>query len=196
MADSCTVKIRRNKMSTIPIIIDDIKRYETFRMSRCTFFSIAYDLSSPDWVLELEDSSIPFFLLGLSGIIWKPMGKKNRFDSCDSISQLFDKIEELPELYVDTNDIWLPNRLFKDLPHKRGFVYRVRVKLFTEALRYREDQTSQKQFLASCSGLKDSVSFSKKETDSFRKWTTEQVEEARALYPKSEGLALKWSTVP
>ncbi len=183
-------------MGTIPIIIDDIKRYDKFHMSRCTFFSIAYDLPSPDWVLELEDSSIPFFLLGLSGIIWKPMGKKKVFDSCDSISQLFDKIEEHPELYVDTNDIWLPNRSFKDLPHKRGFVYRVKVKLFTEALRYREDQISQKQFLASCSGLKGSVSFSKKETDSFRKWTTEQVEEARELYPKSKGLALKWSAAP
>ncbi|MHC4359021.1 MAG: hypothetical protein ACYSTQ_09520 [Planctomycetota bacterium] len=72
-------------MSTIPIIIDDIKRYDKFRMSRCTFFSIAYDLPSPDWVLELEDSSIPFFLLGLSGIIWKPMGKRKIFDACDSI---------------------------------------------------------------------------------------------------------------
>lgn len=179
-------------MSTIPIMIDDIKKYKNFNMTRCTYFSIECDSPSPDWILELENREVPFYLFGLSGIIREPIGSKTEFDSPHFIDELFEAIEEIPELFVDINDIWLPNFLFEGSPDKRGDVYRVKERLFIEADRFREDKISPDRFLNICRELKAYLYYSETETKSFKEWANNQVLKAKEEYPKNPELALKW----
>lgn len=51
-------------MNTIPVLIDDIKDYPNFEMTRCTYFTIDSDMPSPDWVLELDNKKINFDIYG------------------------------------------------------------------------------------------------------------------------------------
>ena len=119
------------------------------------------------------------------------MGDSHIFDSPDSIDRLFDTIEDRPELYIDVNDIWLPNHLFKGMPHERGNVYRTEEQLFVEAYSYRQDRISQEQFLISCEELGTNITVSEIETAAFRKWQMHQIERAKDIYdqrPVSENL--------
>jgi len=175
----------------VPVVVDDVKRYGKFKMTRCTYFTIECDVASSDWVLQLGKKSIPFLLIGLSGLIIEPMGGGRLFRSSDSIDELFNTVERHPSLYVDVNDFWLPNKLFKGFPH-RGQVYRVGSKLFHVAYLYREERVSERQFLRRCSELKSYFRFSKQETRSFTGWSRLQIERARDSYPKNKGLELKW----
>lgn len=181
-------------MNTIPVITDDVKMHKIFDITRLTYFSIECDVPSPNWTLILGDQSIPFYLLGLSGIIWKPIGESDIFNSPYLIEQLFNTIEENPSLYVDINDIWLPNFLFSnfDNVHKRGSVYRVKEDLFIRAHNYRENRIPAKQFQSICKELKDGIAFSRDETISFQNWINNQIEKAKKLYPKNSKLKLKW----
>lgn len=179
--------------NSIPVILDDIKNYEDFDMSRCTYFTIESDVPLPNWVLELGNLRIPFYLLGISGIILQPIGNDNIFKSSDLIDKLFDTIESVPGLYIDTNDIWLPNFLFANLPHKRGSVYRIKEKLFLETYRYRYDKISEKRFYMLCEELSASIDYSHIETNAFKEWEKGKIEEAIRLYPKNRESELKWS---
>jgi hypothetical protein len=175
----------------VPVVVDDVKRYGKFKMTRCTYFTIECDAPSSNWVLELGKKSIPFLLIGLSGLIVRPIGGGRLFESSDSIDELFKTIESDPSLYVDINDLWLPNKLFQGLPH-RGEVYRVGSRLFHVAYLCREERISEDQFFRQCSELKSLIRLSKKETRSFASWSRLQIERARDSYPKSKGLELKW----
>jgi hypothetical protein len=178
------------KIDSIPVILDDIKKYEDFDMSRCSYFTIESDLAtesstpSPNWTLMLQAMNIPFYLIGLSGIIWKPLGEDHIFDSAEMIDDLFDIIESCMELYVDVNDIWLPNYLFHGLPHKRGYVYRITGQLFITAYRYRQEQISRDQFLEFCEEASSDIVFSEVETQAFSEWEKIQIRQAREIYPK------------
>ena len=182
-------------MSTIPIMIDDIKQYKGFDMTRCTYFSIESDIPAGEWILRLKDLEIPFYLIGLSGIITEPIGDKAEFDSPHLIDEIFKTIEESPELFVDINDIWLPNFMFKDFPHARGSVFRSKERLFAEAIRFREDKIPTERFEKSCRELKDDLSYSEKETQPFKDWAKKQIDMAKKTYPKNPELALKWREV-
>jgi len=186
------IKFRGKKTCTVPIMIDDIKKYKNFDMTRCTYFSIESDLPSGEWVLELKNRDIPFYLLELSGIITEPTGNEAHFDSSYLIDELFDTIEASPELFIDINDIWLPNFLFRNSPHKRGDVYRIKEKLFIEADRFREDKIPKERFEMYCRELEDYLFYSEIETRSFKEWARNQIEMAKKKYPKNPELALKW----
>jgi hypothetical protein len=175
----------------VPVVVDDVKSYGKFKMTRCTYLTIECDIPSPDWVLGLRKKSIPFQLIGLSGLIIGPAGGGRLFESFDSIEALFNTIESHPSLFVDINDLWLPNKLFQSHPH-RGQVYRVESRLFHVAYLYREERISEGQFLRQCNGLKGNIRFSKKETRSFENWSRFQIQKAKDSFPKNRGLELKW----
>ena len=183
-------------MPSIPIIIDDVKRYGNFRMTRCTYFTIECDTLSPEWILELGELGIPFYPLGLSGIIWKPIGDKDIFDSIDLIDELFDAIEKNPSLYVDTNEIWLPNFLFRHPSnttcHKRGSVYRVENDLFRTAYFFTSDRIPERDFLKTCEKNIERIRYSEEETKSFSEWEQTQISRAKQTYPKNSNLVLRW----
>ena len=190
-----SIKFISEPISTIPIMIDDIKQYKGFDMTRCTYFSIESDIPAGEWILRLKDLEIPFYLIGLSGIITEPIGEKTEFDSPHLIDEIFKTIEESPELFVDINDIWLPNFMFKNAPHVRGSVFRTKEKLFAEAIRFREDKIPTEKFEKSCRELKDYLFYSKKETQVFKEWAIKQINIAKETYPKNPELALKWREV-
>lgn len=183
---------------SIPVILDDVKKYRDFEMARCTYFNIECDAPSPGWSMGPAERGIPFYLLGLTGVIWKPFGEKDFFDSVDLIDELFHAIEEDPSLYVDTNEVWLPNILFKPAALKRGNVFRVRDDLFRAAYSFSADRISKEKFLSFCGSLveggrpADVVRHSEKETETFRDWEKEQIRIAKDTYPKKPEYALKW----
>lgn len=175
----------------IPVILDDIKRYIDFRMARCVYFVIECDEPSPGWTLGLNENKIPFFLLNISGIIYKPSPDIGVFESLVLIDNLFDLIESHPSLYVDTNEIWLPNMLLRD-NCKRGDVYRVNQYLFLHALDFKNNKISEDEFDGIChQSLKES-DYSRIETESFRLWADKQIYEAKQIYPKNANLELRW----
>lgn len=173
----------------IPVIVDDVKNYRNFSMTRCTYFTIECDVPSPNWVLGLKNKSIPFVLIGLSGVVSKPIGDSALFHTPESIEELFNTIETSPSLYIDMNDLWLPNVLFQ-APHRRGQVYRVENKLFNEAYLFREEKISEDHFLHRCSNLRPEIRYSEKETHSFENWGKLQIEKAKGVYPKNKNLEL------
>jgi len=177
---------------TIPVMADKIDARGPSDFIRATYFSIECDLPSPGWILELEEREIPFFLVGISGIIWRPIGKRRNFSSSRLISELFEIIEEDPSLFVDVNDIWLPQLLFAEKKPVRGDVYRIKKDLFVAAYGFRFNQVSEVRFLQSCENLKAAITFSKGETEAFKKWEALQIKEAKDQYRTKESLALEW----
>jgi hypothetical protein len=138
------------------------------------------NILSPNWMLAIRASNIPFHLIGFSGIIWKPLGGKYVFDSPDSVKELFDAIEDSPLLRADVSDLWLPTYLFDGSPQERDCVYRVAGKLFSKAYSYQQKQISQEQFFEFCEQSRGKVVFSEIETRAFRAWKNTQAE----LYEK------------
>lgn len=187
-------KSGEEKMPSIPVMVDDVKEFKNFRMTRCTYFSIECDTPSAEWLMELKDREVPFYLFGLSGIIREPIGAKTEFDSSQAIDELFEIIEKIPELFVDINDIWLPNFLFENTPTERGTVYRIKERLFLEADSFRDDRISMDRFLKICEKLRDQISYSDTETKSFKGWASHQVEMAKNIFPKNPDLELKYRT--
>ena len=170
-------------IDSIPVILDGIRKYERCYMSRCSYFIMESDLSvassalSPNWMLVMNALNVPFYLIGLSGIIWKPLGDSYIFDSPDSIKDLFDAIGSSPLLRADTGNIWLPGYLFKNSPQECGSVYRIQQRLFSQAYSYQKGGISPEQFLEFCEQSRSRVAFSELETRSFSAWRDMQSEQ-------------------
>lgn len=175
----------------VPIIVDDVKIYPNFSMTRCTYFTIESETTAPGWVLTMAGKNIPFFLTGISGVITQPLDDDPLFDSVSQIDDLFDIIEEISTLYIDTNDIWLPNFLFEP-PPRRSEVYRVKSELFAAAHLFRDHKIMEDEFLEICEKQKEAIYLSEKESESFRSWEKNQVNLARDIYPKDKSLELEW----
>ena len=176
---------------TIPIMIDDRKMYKNFNMTRCTYFSIECDRPSGDSILGLVSKEIPFFLLGISGIIFKPLSGNSHFNSVQSIDLLFTTVEDNPSLFIDINDIWLPNYLFQE-QQKRGFIFRIPTKLFFIGLEYRDDQISLEKYTSRCEEFHNSVEYSKKESETFKKWNESHIKQAVDIHQEKKKFDLKW----
>jgi hypothetical protein len=175
----------------IPIIVDDVKNYEDFKMTRFNYFTIECDEPVLNWALELSKEKIPFHLMGLSGLVIKPLKKANIFENLDHITELFQKIEDHPSLYIDTNDIWLPNDLLNG-PKDRGSVYRISNELFNKAHLFRESNISFEDFNKWCQQLKSLIHYSDIETNSFKAWQKKQIDDAINLYPKDKNSKLEY----
>jgi hypothetical protein len=192
MARKATIKEQSSSRPiAVPVVIDDIKRMETFQMARCSYFCIQADTPSPDWILDMESISIPFVMLGLSGIIVSPSLKEELFKTPDSFDKVFDRIDSHKALYVDTEDIWLPIELFGKQELGRGNVYRVDLSLFQLALLFRTEVISQNAFTDGAREISDAVQYSATETKALRKWSEGEIEKARTDYQEHPELRLK-----
>jgi hypothetical protein len=179
-------------MDSIPIIVDDVKNYINFAMTRFTFFSIECDTPSPGWHLGLEERSIPFFLLGLSGIIHRPIGDKEIFDDFTLFDELFDTVEQIPNLFVDFNEIWLPNSLFRRYDCNRSSIFRISSKLFNLAYSFLLNRISYEHFIAINEEYINQVHFSELETESFKRWHLKNIHIAQETYPKNPEMKLDY----
>lgn len=183
---------RLKKPLTIPVMIDDIKDQLGFQMSRCTYLSIASNAPSPEIALDPR-INLPSILVGFTSVICRPSNRSLLFDDTRKISGLFERVESSPGLYVDINDLWLPNFLFDDLNRKRSSVYRIDVDLFRLAFGFQNERIADKDFLDRCRELSLTAEFSPKETAAFSKWSRQQIEHARKYYKANP---VKWLKTP
>lgn len=185
------LKIKENEMFVdVPLVIDDVKDLKTFAMSRCSYFSIQCDKPSTEWVLEMRERRIPFLMVALSGIIYQPIGG-GLFDGPEKFEELFKVVEENPEVYVDTNDVWLPNFVLDQKNLRSGNVYRVGLKLFKAAYGFRNQEFSKKDFVTSLERFSGEIHYSPEETEALGLWEEEQIKEARAHYREHPELSLR-----
>jgi hypothetical protein len=177
---------------TIPVFVDSVNKSPDFQMARMTYFSVENDDPSPNWTLNFEGLRLPFFMVNLSGVIWRPDSDEPLFQSAERIEELFDRLDAFDDkgLYVDINDIWLPNSMLKE-PFRRSDAYRISAGLFALALKYRNARIDLDEFKKGCEPLTDAVTFSEIESRAFKEWENRQITEVRDSFPKNPDLRLK-----
>lgn len=189
------------QIESIPIVIDSVKNYKDFNMSRCNYFTIESVEPQADWEIILQNSNIPLYLLHLQGILYCSL-EKSFFSNVEKITNLFNTIEQEYNLSVDVNDIWIPNFLFHpvDLSSftskipKRRDVYRISQGLFNEAFRFRENLISQTRYEKICEIFKGTVNYLAEETYAFLKYEEKLISEMIRIYPKESKYELKWES--
>jgi hypothetical protein len=180
----------------IPLIVDDVKHYKGFHMTRLSYFTIESDVPLPEWTLELGDAKIPFLMLGLSGIVVGPI-HGDRFTDPDSIDSLFRAVEEDERFYVDLNDIWLPNGCFTNTSPERGQVFRTGLSLFSLALAYRETMEDADRFTGQTMDYCKELEYSEPETRAFEAWHQDQIRDAfENCKNYGEDIKLQWKDDP
>ncbi|MBW8041340.1 MAG: hypothetical protein FVQ85_15250 [Planctomycetes bacterium] len=179
----------------VPIVIDDVKRLKTFSMSRCIYFSIECDSPSPGWTLRIRNRKIPFLLVALSGIILEPIDG-GLFRTPDKLEQLFENIEKDSDegIYVDTNDLWIPNFIFDRKNLKPGSVYRVAFKLFKAAYDFRNQILSQQEYVGQCKKYGWKARYSASETKALGLWQKKHIDETKERHEKHPELTLRRQT--
>ncbi|MFC1705910.1 hypothetical protein ACFL59_03695 [Planctomycetota bacterium] len=180
-------------MPTIPVIVDDTRRLDDLPTTRCRYYSIGCTDPTAAWFTTSEGKTFRFMLLGLSGIIYKPLGRARLFLSSDRIEALFEAIETASELFVDANHVWIPSVVLAQTPRSepaRGEVWRISDELFRMAERYANDEIDAKHYHSACHELRNPATLSAKETAAFSAWSREQVEAARRHYREHPRWAL------
>jgi hypothetical protein len=170
---------------TVPLIVDDVKTEIVFPMTRMIYFYIDGEESLTPWNLGLGSITVPFRMLGLTGIILGPANGQSAFSGWRQVSDLFGAVEAAADrnLSVDTADVFLPNWLFKKagLRPNRNDVFRAVLSIFAAALEYRQGRQSLEEFEVTIGQLA-SISFSEIETQAFRDWAAEEMEESREYF--------------
>lgn len=179
---------------TIPILVDDVKQLAGFNMTRSSFFTIDASGMGDDWVAILRGQRVPFLILGVTTALHRPDLEKLLFHSASTIDHLFDQIEAVEGLVVESEYIWLPNFLFdphsgqysagrKPVQLERGAVWRIRFGLFQMALTFRQEVIAADTYVERCWQLIQSgqieIGYSQEESESFRSWSDEQFAAAR-----------------
>jgi hypothetical protein len=167
--------------TTVPIIVDDIRAGGLVRLN---YLCVETDAPKPGWALNISDSSLPFLLLGLAGVILHPFDALV-FDTPLRIENLFQTLEERLGFDVAIGNVWLPNSIFKEKADP-GSVFRVDSSLFQRAYSLREMSvnigTDALDF--SWSSLFDQLrnlpppQFSTLETEAFSQWSERQIADA------------------
>jgi len=188
---------------TVPVVIDAV--HESPNISRAVYFCFEAVEPAADWSLTIGDLRVPFFMLGVSGVILGagfpnlpfPAGVLP-FQSPEYIENTFLTIEQTGVLAVVTTRLWLPNTLLRLAKEDvaRQDVFRLRRDVFGSAhLLAREMMPAEKierHFEPYCGEYHKSqeptppgqapVTFSKEETAAFQHWTRLQMEQAAAHY--------------
>ena len=188
----------------VPVIIDSVKG-DGLNMTRCTYFSIECDTPIPNWYLHTRSGGVPFFMLGLSGIICYPPGDHSTllFGSASSFSELTEEVEQHEGLYIDIQSLWLPGTAlqYASMPPARSssaqdpyrsILLRIPYELFLEAFNYAVGRVTEDGFLQLGHRYAEAVRVSKEETESYRAWNEKLIAMARERYhsPETEGLRL------
>ena len=172
---------------TVPVVVDSIKRRDDFQMVRCNYLTVQCDAPSSDWQLSLGGEPSSFLMLGLIGIIRQPFGG-DHFDSPESIEATLDRFEERNELFVDVDDLWIPEFVLRHAANdfQLGDVFRIGEDLFSAAFRYREGQLEQDAFIEAGEQYISQAALSEMESEAFRAWHWQQVDAARLHYYANE----------
>ncbi|MDX1600976.1 MAG: hypothetical protein R3191_05630 [Anaerolineales bacterium] len=202
---------KRQDRRDIPVMLDDVKELGEFRMTRCTFFRIEAGAAVVDYVAKLRGLGVPFTIFGSTSVVDRPSSKTSQFESPAQIEALFDRIEGVEGLVVETSHLWFPNSLFYAETHdqieapdqretmRRGAVWRVARDLFALGLQFRRELISGDRFVQRCEDLllshPNSLHYNPAESEIFRQWSADQIRASQRNYEEKlqkEGLALPW----
>lgn len=177
---------------TIPIIVDSVKRFEAFSLTRCTYFSIEAKEHGIPMELELSPPGIrlPFLMIDLSGVIVAPFGdERSLFETADDFDRLFEEIDQHPNFFVDTNDLWFPTSLLdnEDRQVARGMIYRIGEALFREAYVLRDEIRSEADWYHHSNMVDEpgNIEYSEKETEALQVWQEQLIEAMKTAYHAS-----------
>jgi hypothetical protein len=142
----------------------------------------------------LREQGVPFLILGVTNVLHRPDLNDLLFTSPGSIERLFDQIEAMEGLVVESEFIWLPNFLFdpysgfysagrKPAQLERGAVWRVGFGLFQMAVTFLQEVIPADTYQERCWQMIDSdqveIGYSHLESEAFMGWSEDQYEEAR-----------------
>jgi len=175
----------------IPVMVDDLKDIGEFQMTRVTYFYIEALEAPPDIPIDHRSLGIPVLPLEFSGVLHKPIARHDYFETPEQIEELFQAVERYESLYIDSDNIWIPNKLFSKTP-ARGEVYRVPFNVFVKLYSLCRDDASLDAGIARFDEKEKLVVFSAVETAAFAQWTDGIIENVQAAYPKNEQLKLEW----
>jgi hypothetical protein len=194
----------RGSTLTVPVLIDDSGHESTttsnetstpVSLVRGVYFVFDASQPSPGWSLNINGRSLPFFMVGLSGIVYRaagvPEAQNGWFLTTSDIEQTFEFIERTRGMIVETGRIYLPLRVVEACirtPHEHD-VLRVRGDMFVDALQFAQgrlmDHDYEKrldsyvlQTPVSITGV-PLVQSSPEETQAFACWCEEQLRSAR-----------------
>lgn len=191
----------------IPVLVDSVKVERDFEMTRCTIFVLETEragqlaagthLELASGMLEGRSgrdlqAGLAFYDLHLRGAVVQSLDG-GPFHTPLDIQDLLDTAERYG-LSIEADELWLPTApLTKakapELPED-GDVFRITEPFFQGSLRFGAGEFSLEDWMEELP--QGSCRFSPEETEAFRDWHEEEVEEARSQYPKSAALALEW----
>jgi hypothetical protein len=164
-------------MDRVPVLLDAFSDEGEISLVRCLYFHIEVDETLGLWTLGAGIAQIPFFMVGLAGILLAPSVTEPRFVSVPQLSNLFSAIEARDGQSVETGDIWFPQRF---LPYRnqihRGAVLRIEPKVFLTAMQVRaggRDFTEAFENVTSEGAMENSP----EETRVFAEWSKIQISE-------------------
>lgn len=182
--------------ATIPVILDGMVREGgPGYVGRCVYFSIVADEPRTNWTLGLEMERIPFVMLGLQGIIHRPVeADEEEFIHPWLLEKLIRRVEEQAGMSVETEFLWLPGWLLeqawsvspateREAPQPtRGSLFRVAAPLFAAAFRAARDGTGFDTLwegeVRVGEGPEPALRYSPVETEAVRRWSREQAVES------------------
>ena len=173
---------------SVPIIADDVR---SRGLARFNYLVVENDVPTPGWTISTGAETLPFLMLGVSGIVMQPFGEP-RFGSPELIEDLFARVEDDLVLSIGVDDIWLPEFTIHQ-PISPGDVFRIRADLFRHVFAMREGRIlveSWQSFANTGDDMRLGMSFSQSETSAFAEWSSLQVNAARSAYPKNRELQL------
>ena len=176
---------------SVPVMVDDRKDIDEFMMTRVAYYYVEAIEPSPDIPIDHSDLGIPVLPLEFSGAIHKPTDTEEYFETPDQIEELFRAVERYESLYVDSDNIWIPNKLFNKTP-ERGDIYRVPFGLFIKMYALCRNDAVLDVDVSPFVDKHGLIMFSKIETIAFAQWANGIVDNVIAAYPKNEHLKLKW----
>lgn len=175
---------------SVPVMVDDRKDVGDFQMTRVAYYYVEATEPLPDMPINPGDLGISTLPLEFSGAIYKPNDTSEFFESPGQIEDLFQAVEQYESLYVDSDNLWIPNHLFDKTP-ERGDIFRVSFSLFTRLYMLARNNAVL-DIEESLPGHEDNVSYSENETRAFAQWADGILKNVIATYPKNAELKLAW----
>jgi len=164
-------------MDTVPVLLDSIfDDREGTPLTRCIYFHIEFEETLDPWELGIAGGPIPFFMVGLAGIVIAPSLTEPRFSDVRQLFELVSFVEAREGHSVETADVWLPMWLLPRRNIHRGTVLRIERDLFLTALVVRAGDDAVLDAFANVSG-EGAIEVSPEETVVFADWSKIQVSE-------------------
>jgi hypothetical protein len=180
------------KVKSIPVMVDDCKDEDEFKITRAAYFYIEAIEPIPDIPLVDKNLKIPILPLEFSGVLHSPGKGFEYFETPELIEELFLAVESNKSLYIDSDNIWIPNSLFNKHPG-RGDIFRISLEYFIQQYSICRDDATLDSGITQINERSGLVIYSENETIAFEKWANEIISDVKAAYPKSEELKLSWS---